>query len=97
MAVATSAMTGLGRVSERLSPWYDADYVLVCVSVWLCVFSRVQGASCVGRPTCVCAVWAPLRRVKIKETKSLQVKNKAFSTLPRTRYIRGAREACVRL
>ena len=58
----TSAMTGLGR--ERLSPWYDADYVFVCVSVWLCVFSRV-GASCVGRPTCVCAVWAPLRRVNI--------------------------------
>ena len=47
---------------ERLSPWYDADYVFVCVSVWLCVFSRV-GASCVGRSTCVCAVWAPLRRV----------------------------------
>jgi hypothetical protein len=39
---------------ERLSPWYDADYVFVSVSVWLCVFSRV-GASCVGRPTCVCA------------------------------------------
>ena len=38
----TSAMTGLGR--ERLSPWYDADYVFVCVAVWLCVFSRV-GAS----------------------------------------------------
>ena len=27
------------------------------------MYSRV-GASCVGRPTCVCAVWAPLRRVK---------------------------------
>ena len=31
-------------------------------TVCLFVFSRV-GASCVGRPTCVCAVWAPLRRV----------------------------------
>ena len=30
-----------------------------CVrSVCLCVYSRV-GASCVGRPTCVCAVWHP--------------------------------------
>ena len=28
----------------------------------LCVYSRV-GASCVGRPICVCAVLAPLRRV----------------------------------
>ena len=53
-------MTGLGR--ERLSPWYDVDCVFVCVCVCLCVFSRV-GASCVGRPICVCAVWAPLRRV----------------------------------
>ena len=25
--------------------------------VCLCVYSRA-GASCVGRPTCVCAVWA---------------------------------------
>jgi hypothetical protein len=56
-------MTGLGR--ERLSPWYDADYVFVCVSVCFCVFSRV-GASCVGRPICVCAVWAPLRRVNFR-------------------------------
>ena len=32
----------------------------------LCVYSRV-GASCVGRPICVCAVLAPLRRV-IKHT-----------------------------
>ena len=30
-AVATSAMTGLGR--ERLSPWYDVGYVFVCVCV----------------------------------------------------------------
>ena len=34
------------------------------VNKGLCVFSRV-GASCVGRPICVCAVWAPLRRVNI--------------------------------
>merc|ERR1712194_703965 len=34
----------------------------VCVCVCLCVYSRV-GASCVGRPICVCAVLAPLRRV----------------------------------
>ena len=54
-------MTGLGR--ERLSPWYDVDCVFVCVCVCLRVFSRV-GASCVGGPICVCAVWAPLRRVK---------------------------------
>ena len=53
-------MTGLGR--ERLSPWYDVDCVFVCVCVCLCVFSLV-GASCVGRQICVCAAWAPLRRV----------------------------------
>ena len=34
----------------------------VCVCVCLCVYSRV-GASCVGRPICMCAVLAPLRRV----------------------------------
>jgi len=45
---------------------YTADYVFVCVSVCVGVFSRV-GASCVGRPTCVCAVWAPLRRVNTYE------------------------------
>ena len=33
--------------------------------VCLCAYSRV-GTSCVGRPTCVCAVWAPLRRVNTK-------------------------------
>ena len=42
-------------------------YLVLCraaLCVCLCsrVYSRV-GASCVGRPTCVCAVWAPLRRV----------------------------------
>ena len=57
--MAPSAMTGLGR--ERPSPWYDADCVFVCVCVCLCVYSRV-GASCVARPTCVCAVWAPPAR-----------------------------------
>jgi hypothetical protein len=36
--------------------------VFVCVCVCLCVYSRV-GASYVGRPICVCAVSAPLRRV----------------------------------
>ena len=36
----------------------------VCVCVCLCVYSRV-GASYVGRPICVCAVSAPLRRVNI--------------------------------
>ena len=34
----------------------------LCVCLCLCVYSRV-GASCVGRPICVCAVLAPLRRV----------------------------------
>ena len=36
--------------------------VFVRVCVFLCVYSRV-GASYVGRPICVCAVSAPLRRV----------------------------------
>ena len=32
------------------------------LSLVFCVYSRV-GASCVARPTCVCAVWAPIRRI----------------------------------
>ena len=62
--VAPSAMTGLGR--ERLSPWYNVDCVFVCVCVCTLdkgLWSSRVGASCVGRPTYVCAVWAPLRRV----------------------------------
>ena len=55
--------SAFGGNKSALSRGYDADYVFVCVCVCLCVYSRV-GASCVGRPTCVCAVWAPLRRVK---------------------------------
>ena len=46
----------------------------VCVCVCLCVYSRV-GASCVGRPTCVCAVWAPLRRVNTNMARVSRVIN----------------------
>ena len=48
--------------------------VCVCVCVCLCVYSRV-GASCVGRPTCVCAVWAPLRRVNTNMARVSRVIN----------------------
>jgi len=60
--------------------WYNVDCVFVFVGRCLCVYSRV-GASCVGRPTCVCAVWAPLRRAKYIPTDDSR------------RYIHGAHNA----
>ena len=69
--------------------------MFVCVSVWLCVFSRV-GASCVGRPTCVCAVWAPLRRVNIALRSSalrgraaMAIRALAHATRSRAAFTRG--------
>jgi len=52
------------EMKRRVSPPYFVGprCVFVCVCVCLCVYSRV-GASYVGRPICVCAVSAPLRRV----------------------------------
>ena len=54
-----SALISLGTLSGRA---VRPGCAFVCVCVCLCAHSRV-GASCVGRPICVCAVLAPLRRV----------------------------------
>ena len=75
-----SAMTELGRERPSPWYGADCVFVCVCfllrsvlleetnkltfVCVTLCAYSRV-GASCVGRPNCVCDVWAPFRRVQI--------------------------------
>ena len=45
------------------------------VCVFVCVLTRV-GASCVGRPICVCAVLAPLRRVNTYKTTARKEKAK---------------------
>ena len=53
--------------------------VFVCVCVCWCVYSRV-GASYVGRPICVCAVSAPLRRVNTHNQCSV-LKSVIYSSL----------------
>jgi hypothetical protein len=51
-------------------------FVFLCGCV--CSLDRV-GASCVGRPTCVCAVWAPLRRVNIDQNCVFSTRNLAIA------------------